>query len=207
MLFLLVVLLCSPLVSAQTSEMSIKIDGDEHSHITITVENPPNIAELRSIINEPKVREIYQQQIGNVFEDVENLGLSVDSGVFVVEFDSSISEVDNDGWLIERRDFQGNIEAVSKLKIVLPPDMVLADSNPSPDRSSENVFEWDGVDFIPEVRYERAPALIEKEVEVTVDQKEDQSYEAEFPANKLALTIIILIVLIVSSYAYWKKRK
>lgn len=197
-----------PVVFAQTSEMSIKIDENNASaHIWITVENPSNIAELRSIVNEPRIHDIYRQQLGKVFDNVENLELSVETGVFVVEFDSSISKADEGGWLIERRDFQGNIDRVSTLKIVLPPDTVLLDSNPSPDKISENMLGWDDVDFIPEIRYEKAAALPEEEVEVNIDQTDETGNEDEFPANKLALTIIILIVLIAGSYAYWKKRK
>lgn len=178
-----VFLIYLPLVSAQTSYMTIYITEDAPAHITITVRDSENIAELRGIIKEPSILSIYREQLGLVFGTVENLELSVDSGVFIVEFDSPIATSENGVLTIGRRDFNGRIDTVSTLKIIIL-DYALVDSDPAPDKVSENAFEWHGVDFIPQVRY----------------RKQDT-----FPSKGLAAAIVVLFVLATAGYFKWKK--
>lgn len=182
---ILLLLIYAPLASAQASEMLIRVDENAAAHITISIENPPNIAELRTIVTEPRVHEIYREQLSSVFGSVENLDLSVDSGVFVVEFDSPIGSESNGRRVIERIDFNGKIDAVSTLDIALPQETVFVDSEPAPDKISENLLEWHDVDFIPQVRYKKLDAL---------------------PRNWLAAVVIVLLILAVG-YFIWKKRR
>jgi hypothetical protein len=180
------VLLSAHLVVAQTSEMSIEISENALAHFRITIENPPNLAELRSITNEMAIHHIYRQQLGNVFGDVENLELNIESNRFVIEFDSPIVKVENNGRIIDKRDFNDKLDTMSKLRISLPKDSTLKGSDTPPDTISENVLEWDNVDFIPQVRYKKHDTRLRRE---------------------LTVVIIILLILVAVGYFRQKKRK
>lgn len=147
-------LFISPMVHGANSVMRIELSMNAPMHFTIRVEDPPNLTELQGIVDEPRIRGIYEERLGMVFDSVENLVLSVESRVFLVDFDAQIAAAEDGVWVIRRRDFNDGIDSVSRLRIVLQ-DFELVGADPAPDRVSEDVLEWDNMDFVPEIRFKR----------------------------------------------------
>lgn len=181
-----VILLLNPLTvfAQQSTAMGINLSYAGTAHITIEVKNPEKIEELKSILNEPAIKDIYSQRLSAVFGELKNLKLYAETQSFIIEFDSKIAEQKEGKWIVDKKEFQGNIDKISILKVVLPEDAKLVGANPEPDRISENVLIWNNIDFTPEI-----------------------SYEKSSPAAYKILPVAILLVLSAVAFKKLKKRK
>ncbi len=183
--YVFVFFLFVPGALGQVSEMSIESGVDGSAHISILVVNPPDLAELKSLIDEPRIRDIYGQQLGLVFNDVDDLELSVEAGVFIISFDSSIASVRDGDLVVEPRGFDGYINSMSKLSISIPEGFEFQSSDPSPTSVSENTVEWRDADFIPAVSFRK---------------------KSTFPSNYVVAALVFLVVAASLVFVLMKRR-
>jgi len=175
----------SVIVSAQqTSEMTINPSDKEIAHITIEIKNPEKFEELKGVLEAPAIKDIYNQKLSAVFGEIKNLKLYAEAQSFIIEFDSNLAEQKNEKWTVDKKEFQGNLDKISVLKITLPENVKLADSNPEPDKILGNALIWNNVDFVPEI-----------------------SYEKSSPTSYKILPVAILLVLSAFAFKKLKKRK
>jgi|GEM_PF-4660791 len=157
---MLILFFSSAIVYAQqTTELTINILDTDITHITIEIKNPEKFEELKSVLEAPAIKDIYNQKLSAVFGEIKNLKLYAEAQSFIIEFDSNLAEQKNEKWTVDKKEFQGNLDKISVLKITLPENVKLADSNPEPDKILGNALIWNNVDFVPEINYEKRTAI------------------------------------------------
>lgn len=147
-------------VAQQNNELTIKLAEKGEAHVIIEVESPEDFDEVRGVLGEERVKDIYGQRLSSVFGEVANLSIRAEYQSILIEFDSRLAVEDVDGiWNIDWIGFRGDLDNVSTLNVVLPSDAKLVDSYPSPDRVTAGALTWSNVDFIPKIRHQIVPEV------------------------------------------------
>jgi hypothetical protein len=139
--------------ASSDSEMTVTIQEDLSVLISIDSGRPLS-AEAKAIINTDEVRGIYQDQLDEIFGSAENLTL-IDSSTFRMSFQSDLIISKGNRYAIERRDFGGNLEKVSVLRVNLPPGYRYVTSDEAPVEIEVNSLIWNDVNKVPEIIFEK----------------------------------------------------
>jgi len=132
--------------------MTLTVRDDFSVHVTIDSGQALG-PEARAIIGSDEVKGIYRDQMAGVFGSVENLSITA-SPTLLVTFDTKIVNADGGRYTIESRDFGGNLDDVSTLKVELPQGYRFVSSDVTPDRIESNSVFWENQQAIPEIIFE-----------------------------------------------------
>lgn len=154
--FLLFILLFPALSHAQEqTEMSIQFATDGSAHVLLESKAPPKFEELKKIINETRVKNIYHETLSSIFKDIKNLNIRTEQQSLIVEFDCKLAEEREGEWIIKRIDFAGALNPVT-LRIKIPEGFEVVNTDPLPAQVSEGTLVWQDANFIPSLSYKRA---------------------------------------------------
>lgn len=149
-------LLLTPAWAQEQSEMTIQLERDGSAHITIESKGLSNLEDLRGVINNPAVADIYRGKLASVFGPVENLTLSLRGEAVIIEFDSRLAFEKGGSWEVGRRDFQGGVKRMASLWVRPPEGMGLVLSEPAAEEASGE-WVWREADGIPHIVYRQRP--------------------------------------------------
>ncbi len=162
----LVLLLVVPALAhaAEQNYMTVELLEDGSAHVTLESKNPRNLGELRALIEDPNIKSIYQGSLSSIFGEIENLDVRASSDSIIIEFDCKMAGRKGKEWVINKIDFEGELDPVSTLEVELPTGSKLKTAEPWPAEISENVLTWHDVNYIPGMTYGRGgshrPALL-----------------------------------------------
>ena len=136
-------------------EITLQIDllDTGQAHIKIVSQNPESFDELKSLITNPSVKSIYEDQLSSIFGDIRNLDIYTGKKSLIIEFDSALANNQDNVWYVPRKDFEGMIKSPSTLSVSLPGGYALIKTLPEPAKKTVSNATWDDVDFIPEITY------------------------------------------------------
>ncbi len=150
--------------AAEQNYMTVELLEDGSAHVALESKNPRNLEELKSIIRDPNIKSIYQGSLSSIFREIENLDMRASSDSIIIEFDCKMAGRDGKDWVINKIDFEGELNPVSTLEVELPTGSKLKTADPRPAEISGNVLIWHDISYIPGMTYGSAgfpwPALL-----------------------------------------------
>jgi len=144
----------------EETEMLMELTEEGPAHVTLEIINPNNIEELKSIITEPAIKGVYLESFTSVFGEVQDFEISASSSSIVMEFDTTLAQEEAGVWVVDRTDFDGRLNPITELKVVLPEGYNLKEADPQPDEIREGYLLWRDADYIPGMAYERGSSPI-----------------------------------------------
>ena len=151
-------LLASPSLVYAVGDVSISIEfGDAGvAHVIIASPVQEGREDLRGLLRESMIREVYRERLSIVFGEIRDLDLCVVDDSVVIEFDASLA-VRNDAWRTRGANFSDVLTSPLTLSVRLPENARLIAADPSPTGQTGDVLIWMDVGYLPGLTYDTRP--------------------------------------------------